>query len=302
MRFGGSLIIYKKLQLRGFDGNVSFMGYWILFIVPKKLLSRIVGWLAEVRWPKPLRSWLLKVFVQRYKIDMSEAELQLSQYETLNQLFTRKLKPQARPLSSGHFYVHPADSQLVTCGQVSEGLKLQVKCVPYNLDQLLPGLDTHLYNTGNYALYYLCPTDYHRVHSPVSGVITRVIHVPGAFWPVNAWSARYIKGLFFKNERVIIEINTSSGPVALILVAATNVGQMSLAFDSGFRQKSKNAKTSWELVLPEAVQINQGDELGTFHMGSTVVVVTSTEFAAVEPLIVKSPAQVKVRAPIKMKS
>jgi len=254
---------------------------WLLFIVPKKLLSRSVGILADMALPSWVLKPLLKWFVCRYKINLEESVLKLGDFKTLNELFTRELKMELRPLGKTP-YVHPADSRLVASGEISNGLKLQLKKVPYRLDQMLPGYDVGLFQNGKYALYYLCPTDYHRVHSPVDGQIKSITHVPGLFWPVNQWSSETINGLFYKNERVIIEIQTVKGLVMVILVAATNVSQMSLSFDASFRKRSLKATCLTKLEYTNC-EIKKGEELGIFHMGSTVVVLLSSEFVASYP-------------------
>jgi phosphatidylserine decarboxylase len=254
------------------------MFYWLLFIIPKKLLSRTVGVLADTALPSWILKPLLKWFVHHYRINLEESKLHLDQFKTLNELFTRELKMELRPLGATP-YVHPADSRLVASGEISNGLKLQLKKVPYQLDQMLPGYDASLFQSGKYALYYLCPTDYHRVHSPVDGKIKTVTHIPGLLWPVNQWSSETINGLFYKNERVIIEIETINGLVMVILVAATNVSQMSLSFDASFRKNSLRATRLTQLTYSNC-EIKKGQELGIFHMGSTVVVLLSTQFTA----------------------
>lgn len=255
------------------------MLYWLLYLLPKKNMSRMVGWLARLSLPRPIQVILNQQFSRYYQLDEVESEKPFSSYKNLEALFTRKLKPGIRPLGVGP-YVHPADSLWTQKGNVSEGLKLQFKSESYSLPRLLPGWEIDSYQNGQYGIYYLCPTDYHRVHSPVSGLITRVVHVPGALWPVNKWSTQNIHELFVKNERVIIEIMTEYGFVVVILVAATNVGQVSLAFDSQFRAKSLKATEVTTHQYGPSLRIEKGQELGCFHLGSTVVVITSSDFAS----------------------
>jgi len=252
------------------------MVYWALFITPKKLLSRLVGTLADYPFPKRIQFKILKWFSNRYSINLSESDKPLEEFLTLNDLFTRKLKSGVRSIGDS-FYVHPADSVIMASGLSQNGVALQIKKVPYSLAQLLPGFNLSNFDHGYYGLYYLCPTDYHRVHSPVEGEVISITHVPGLLWPVNEWSSRSIVGLFYKNERVIIEIQTSRGSIALTLVAATNVGQVSLSFDPEFRARSLSAKKLWKKNYTHTF-LKKGDELGIFHMGSTVVVLTSNEF------------------------
>lgn len=265
------------------------MLYWLLYLVPKKKMSRFVGWFASQQWPPRIQKYLNQQFAKRYLINEAESAKSFAEYSSLDELFTRHLKLGVRPIGVGP-YVHPADSLWTQKGNVAEGLRLQFKSEIYSLERLLPGLDSSLYQRGQYGIYYLCPTDYHRVHSPVTGIIQQVTHVPGAFWPVNKWSTQNINELFVKNERVIIEILTDMGPVIVILVAATNVGQVSLAFDSSFRSLSLNKNSVWQSHYNK-ILVQKGQELGCFHMGSTVVVLTSSTFAAQFKWDVQQPPQ-----------
>jgi phosphatidylserine decarboxylase len=261
------------------------MFYWVLFLIPKKFLSRLIGYLADYPFPPFIMRRILKWFVKRYQINLDESLRHLESFRTLNELFTRKLKPDMRPIGKTP-YVHPADSQIVAAGLIERGIRLQIKRAPYTLEQLLPGLDTSQFLHGYYGLYYLCPTDYHRVHSPVQGKILSITHVPGLFWPVNQWSSQYIEGLFYKNERVIIEILTSQGLVTLTMVAATNVGQISLTFDPTFREQARFAKGLWKKSYPDLF-IQKGEELGIFHLGSTVVILISSQYYTQNPIQLK---------------
>jgi phosphatidylserine decarboxylase len=257
------------------------MFYWILWIIPKKVLSRGLGVLAEVAWPQFLLQPLLRAFVSYYGINLKESRKTLAEFRSFNDLFTRELKAGVRPVGEGPF-VHPADSVLVQAGWVESLFYLQAKKVPYTVAQLLPGYDTTPFKGGGqYALYYLCPRDYHRVHSPVKGQVLSVTHVPGLLWPVNQWSSENIEGLFYKNERLIVSLQTTEGLVVVILVAATNVGQMSLSFDSTLREKCLKAKRVWTQNYENnqtPLCLEKGQELGTFHMGSTVIVLAARSF------------------------
>jgi phosphatidylserine decarboxylase len=247
--------------------------YWILYLIPKKLLSRLVGFLVHRRLPGPLKGPLLRWFANRYRIDLSEAESPLNSYPSIGELFIRRLKPGLRPVGSTSV-VHPADSVITQAGHLREGLLIQAKGITYKLEEFLGPIEAKSYLGGEFATYYLCPTDYHRVHSPVSGVIRRVAHLPGALWPVNEWSTTNIPNLFSVNERVIVEIETKTGPVAVVFVGATNVGQISLSFWPEFRSLSLRENRVWTREFTNQT-IQKGEELGIFHMGSTIVLCLS---------------------------
>jgi len=254
----------------------------ILKILPKNALSRLTGKIVAVEKPevavKKIRDW----FIKRYQINMNEAELPLASYPSISKLFTRRLKPGIRPLGEG--LVHPCDAKL-TCAEVIDSDNLiQAKGHHYKLSELLCESDAPKdFGGGAHLVYYLCPTDYHRVHSPIDGEITKVVHVPGALWPVNAWSVQNIANLFSVNERVIYHYKTPLGPVALVMVGATNVGKITVSFDESF---CTNVVTACSPVVKEyspAVKIKKGDEIGIFNMGSTVVMIYSKGLLNVLP-------------------
>ena len=216
----------------------------------------------------------MKWFAGCYRLNLDEAEHPIEHYKSIGDLFVRRLKPGLRPVGAGDL-VHPADSRITQQGPLNGGELIQAKGMAYKLDDFLGPLSAQPYREGVFATYYLCPTDYHRVHSPVTGRIGRVVYIPGALWPVNEWSTRTIPHLFSINERVIVEILTDRGPVAVVLVGATNVGQMSLSFWEGFRTNSAKQKNPMVRDFAGSVSLKKGDELGAFHMGSTVVLCLS---------------------------
>lgn len=242
----------------------------LMYAVPKNLLSRISGVMVRLRWPAPFKDKILLWFAERYHINMKEAERGLSGYATIQELFTRRLKPGARPIRDGHV-VHPVDGELTVATAVLEGQLLQVKGWTYSLQDFLGENQNEKFEGGTQLTYYLCPTDYHRVHSPVDGAIVKVSYIPGQLWPVNNWSVLNIRSLFARNERVVVWIRTNKGDVALVMVGATNVGQMSLSFDqsliTNLGQPAVNK--TYDPPLP----IERGGEVGVFNMGSTVIMV-----------------------------
>ena len=267
------------------------LGY-LLYIVPKNLLSYWAGRLTSVKLPGALGRWSVSWFAKRYRLNVEEAELPLESYETINSLFTRRLKPGARPLGEG--IVHPADSTLTQRGEISLGKLYQIKGWPYSVQELLAETNVSHWEKGHYLTYYLCPTDYHRVHSPVSGKVSRMTHIPGALWPVNLWSVNTIPHLFARNERLIFYIETIYGRVALVMVGATNVGKMTLCFDSDWVTNQPHAREIRRKILDPPFEVQKGEELGIFNMGSTVVMLYPPETLA------KIPGNGKSEIPVRM--
>lgn len=263
----------------------------LLRILPKNMLSQIVGRAVAIEYPESVAHGVRDWFIKRYRVNMSEAELSVEQYPTLAKLFTRKLKPGLRPIGEG--LVHPCDGALTCAETIDSDSLLQVKGRSYSLSQLLSNsVDASIFYGGSHLIYYLCPTDYHRVHAPIDGEIVSVTHVPGALWPVNDWSVKNIGELFAVNERVIFNFITALGPVALVMVGATNVGQITVSFDSTIVSNcsSRTAKTVKTVKYDKPIRISKGQEIGIFNMGSTVVMLYGPKFLNVLPKL----GQVKV--------
>lgn len=253
---------------------------WILYFLPKKWLSYLAGLMMHVRWPSKTFSQLtIRVFAGMYKINISEAEKTLDQYQSIGDFFVRKLKPGVRPIAFTSL-VHPADSVISQMGPLQNGKCVQAKDRLYSVSDLCQNTKWSAeFSKGFFTTYYLCPTDYHRVHSPVKGVITDIMHIPGHLWPVNQWSTSNIENLFAVNERVVLRIETELGPCLLVFVGATNVGKIRLSFDSSILTNTKPWQNEPVLhkTLNPTLSIEKGDELGMFHMGSTVVMIYSSQ-------------------------
>ncbi len=237
--------------------------------LPKNHLSYIVGKFVHLKLPAFLNTWIIATFAKAYHINLSEAELPLEAYPSLGEFFIRKLKPGIRPVGST-WALHPADSVITQAATMSEGKLIQAKGKTYSVEQFTSDPDAKTkWDQGTFLTYYLCPTDYHRVHSPVTGTIKKVVHIPGALWPVNSWSTSTINELFSINERMFVEIETDRGLVGVMFVAATNVGQIILSFDS--KIVGNQFKTTKPVETFYDLKIKKGDELGAFRMGSTIV-------------------------------
>ena len=244
----------------------------------QKASGFLVEKLSRASLPDPLAHKSVVGFAKAFNIDMSEAEKDLSQYSTIADLFTRNLKPGARPLAQG--IVHVADgvlSQAAPLQGESEPKLIQTKGIEYSAADLLQSAESaHKYAGGTFMTYYLCPRDYHRVHQPWGGVVTRVQHVPGYLWPVNHWGVSRIKNLFAVNERVVMEFQSPEGQFAVVMVGALNVGKITLQFDPKV-----------------GTRVEKGEQLGIFHLGSSVVVLYDRNFD-IPPL--QTPHAVKVRS------
>ena len=226
--------------------------------------------------PRVLRLPIYSVFARVTGIDLSEAELSPDEYASFEELFTRNLKRGLRPIGEG--LVSPVDGTIRGIGWVSEGKIEQVKGMSYSMSELLsdPAL-AQRYEGGVFVNLYLSPRDYHHVHAPLDGVVSKFRHIPGRLLPVNDWSVRRFPQLFSQNERLVIEIESEWGVVLLVMVGATNVGRMTLTFDPLVTNAGAIGPITTHLLSPP-VPVVKGSRLGTFHLGSTVVLILPSLF------------------------
>lgn len=251
---------------------------WILNFLPRNLISLWAGLLMHLELPYALKVFSIERFVKLYNINLDEAELPLDHYRSIGDFFIRKLKRGVRPLAMTEV-VHPADSVLTALKKIENGELIQVKGKHYKVEAVTADpAATNYYENGFFGTYYLCPTDYHRVHSPVSGKILTVTHIPGDLWPVHEQSVGSVENLFGINERVVVRIETFRGIVSVIFVGALNVGKIELTFEPSISTNSDESKKVQTISYSTPITIEKGAELGMFRMGSTVVVLYPKSF------------------------
>lgn len=200
-----------------------------------------------------------------FRVDLSEA-VDAGPYPTFDAFFTRPLRPGARPIAASRL-VSPADGKLSAAGPVNASSAIVVKGQTYDVAELLgSSVEARDYDGGEFAVVYLSPRDYHRVHSPVDGEVSLVRGISGDLYPVNSIGEQHIDGLFVRNNRVLVRIETAAGPVSVILVGATIVGRISVTMIP------EPAVPHGDTRFASRVPVQRGDEIGMFHLGSTAVV------------------------------
>ena len=247
-------------------------------IVPKRAVSKAIGWGASRGLPPSVRGMMLSRFARAYGIDLAEAEKPLDDYADFDELFTRRLRPGARPIADEPGgIVSPADGIVVECGLATAGKLIQAKGTLFDLSELLSDGDVAARLLGGaYLITYLSPKDYHRVHSPVGGRVIGWRHIPGSLFSVGAKSVASEPGLFVRNERFVTLIEMDGGGLcAVVMVAAIGVGHVTVSYDeevathrSGFLRAAVRHRR-----YDEPKPIRRGEELGIFHLGSTTIVV-----------------------------
>jgi phosphatidylserine decarboxylase len=249
----------------------DFLAVLPQYLLPKKALTVFAGKVAGARggqWTTGLIRW----FVKRYQVNMDEAaNPDIASYASFNEFFTRPLKVGARPLAQAD-YICPVDGAISQRGRIAKDQIFQAKGHAYSTTALVGG-DAALaaqFQDGEFATIYLSPKDYHRIHMPVDGTLRRMVYVPGDLFSVNPTTARGVPGLFARNERVVCVFDSAHGPFVLTLVGATIVGSMATTWHGVVNPPRGGQISEWHYDDGKVV-LRQGEEMGRFLLGSTVV-------------------------------
>ena len=236
-------------------------------------LSRAFGKFANFKFFKPLQRLINLIYVKTMGVDLREFD-DIDSYETLNLLFTRKLKKPRQFNEDKNIFISPCDSLITEEGDLYANRAIQIKGFYYDIDALLTSNISQenrqkIYN-GKFINFYLSPKDYHRYHAPIDMQILKAIHIPGLLYSVNLKYLNKIMDLFVKNERVVLECKTIKGKLFyMVFVGAMNVGKMKFNFDDRIQTNYK--KDVMTTYMYGDIVLKKGEELGRFEMGSTIV-------------------------------
>ena len=246
----------------------------VQYILPKHVVSRMVGWLAAAE-AGAVTQFLIRTFIKAFKVDMSEAKYpEPTHYSTFNAFFTRQLKDDIRPIEGNEKQLcHSVDGRVSQFGKIIGDEIFQAKGHNYSLTTLLGGKPelASVFKGGDFATIYLSPKDYHRIHMPIDGKLTDMLHVPGELFSVNPLTAANVPGLFARNERVVTIFDTPAGKVAIVLVGATIVASIETVWAGNITPPAGKTVQHWQYEEQD-IQLNKGDEMGRFKLGSTIVV------------------------------
>lgn len=245
----------------------------LVSLLPAHAISGVIFRLTRIRtiW---FKNAFIKLFIRQFRVDMTQAiESDPTAYKDFNSFFTRSLRDGARPLATeAGAILCPVDGQISQLGKIDNEQIFQAKKHNYSLTALLggsPTLASHFID-GEFCTIYLSPRDYHRIHMPVTGSLREMTYVPGKLFSVNQTTVSIIPELFARNERVINIFDTELGPVAMIMVGAINVGSMDTSWHGCITPPYGSEITTWRYEK-ETIDLNAGDEMGRFNMGSTVI-------------------------------
>jgi len=241
----------------------------IFWLLPKNFLSNLMGIWASLKLPKWFLNLEIRFFAYHFKVNWDEVAEPINHFDSLQSFFIRRLKEGCRRIDPNEkALVSPCDGVFGQSGYVENGMLLQIKGKAYSLSSLLGGDRlVKKFEGGSYATFYLSPKDYHRFHAPSSFYLKETIHLPGHLWPVNPWAVANVDQLFCVNERMVLVFNDNNSfePCAvMVLVGAMMVGKIQL-----------------NSYLPQE-KIFKGAELGHFEFGSTIVLITASDFASIK--------------------
>jgi len=252
------------------------------YLAPQLTLSRLAGRLADLEHlPPALRHRFIQWFINRYGVEMSEAEdPDFRNYPSFNSFFTRPLKTGARPIEEdSRALVSPVDGTISQLGKIDGGQIFQAKGHHFDLDTLLGGIRDlgKPFRNGQFMTIYLAPRDYHRIHMPLAGRLTDMVYVPGKLFSVNPVTAANVPSLFARNERVVTLFETEQGPIGMVHVGAMIVGSVETVWagivapggtgGNGARTVQHRQYTADQ----DDVKLSKGAEMGRFRLGSTVI-------------------------------
>jgi phosphatidylserine decarboxylase len=242
------------------------------YFIPQHFITSLVYRITRCETPW-FKNNLIKIFIHVFDVDMTLANNpDPESYTSFNTFFTRELSPEARPITlDNHTILSPVDGAVSQVGNIQDDTIIQAKGKSYTLNNLLVKDElVSMFSGGAFATLYLSPKDYHRIHMPISGQLSRMIYVPGKLFAVNSHTLRVVDAVFARNERVINIFNTDIGPMAMVLVGALNVGSMETVWAGQITPVDARVINDTQYSDGD-VKLKQGQEMGRFNMGSTVI-------------------------------
>jgi phosphatidylserine decarboxylase len=248
------------------------------YILPKQKLTYLSGLMANIQIPA-IKNRLIRQFIQKYDVNMKEAlEENPENYACFNEFFIRHLKPECRPLATADI-VSPVDGIVSELGSIQAGQILQAKARYYTVAELLACNDarSEQFTRGSFATLYLSPKDYHRIHMPIDAQLKEMIYIPGKLFSVQPSTARVVPRLFARNERLVCFFDTQVGQMAMVLVGATIVGAIGTRWLGEIKRSRQQQHFDFAALDKKEASIKQGEEMGYFKLGSTVILLFAQE-------------------------
>lgn len=220
--YGGKALSF----LYGDDMLSRIFGAPLLHLLSKcSFFSSFVGFWQR----RPFTKKKIQPFIDSYEVDLNEFEKTADDFDSFNDFFVRKLKPQSRPIDDRQSSaIIPADGRYWFYSQISSANFFYIKGEKFNLNSLLDDeeLAKH-YQNGSMAIARLCPSDYHRFHFPCDCVPGESKLINGWLYSVNPVALKKDFDILTKNKRTLCELQSSVfGKILYMEIGATSVGSI----------------------------------------------------------------------------
>lgn len=200
----------------------------VLAIASKALATRFVSNIYGAYHDSAASKHKISEFIEMLEINTDECEKDVSEYQSFNDFFTRKLKPECRPIDQNpSSVISPSDGRLLVFPKIQDDTLCYLKWAPIRLLDLFHGNEqlAERYRNGSCAVLRLCPADYHRFHFPVSGKVGMTRTVPGMLHSVNPYALEQKIPVYCLNKRTVCELKSDHfGQVLMMEVGAMFVG------------------------------------------------------------------------------
>ncbi len=258
----------------------DFFKGFLFRLFPHHLVSRITYW--ATRQPSFLVPYAIKKFIKFFNVDMRDAQVEdIHQFKTFNEFFTRTLKDDVRPIDAGlDSIVCPCDGTISMHGPIDKNTLIQAKNKYFSIQDFCTPTShfTDQFIDGYFYTIYLSPRDYHRVHMPCAGHLQEMVYVPGRLFSVAPYAPKTIDKLFARNERVVPVFAIKNGYAAVSMVGAVNVAAIEMVWSGLVTPPHRSTPKHYEYTSGQnAIELQKGDHMGTFNMGSTVVLLFSRD-------------------------
>lgn len=247
---------------------------WPQYLLPQHGLTRVANAASNSRW---LARPLISTFSRLYPVRLDECQAPAGGFDRFDAFFTRHLKPGVRTFPDDpDAFASPCDGTISRIGTIERGTIIQAKGRRFSVEALL-GIPewADAFGAGRFATIYLAPHDYHRVHMPIAGSLVGDARIPGRLFSVSQTTSQAVDRLYARNERMTALFETRQGPVAVVMVAAMLVAGIETAWDHA--DDRRPGRSIRKRAFDPPVNLARGEELGCFHWGSTVIVLTGSD-------------------------
>jgi len=221
-------------------------------IVANKFMSVLYGKLMKTASSKKK---IIK-FAKNYEINMNESDKTISEFNSFNDFFIRKLKPDARLIDSdSNSIISPADGKVLIFEDIENSNIFNIKGDKFSVDNIMQNKDiTDKFQNYSMVVVRLAPTDYHRFHFPCTCTAKETHEIAGYYYSVSPLALSSIPNIFCQNKRTICHAhNEQIGQFYIIEIGATMVGSVIQTYN------------------PKEI-VNKGDEKGYFEFGGSTVI------------------------------